>query len=195
MTNIEGIISVEQLRSEIGSPTSDVRDVAAVSDDELKGLIQRFTKNLHQSILSRLEKKAIESVPHGNHKTHEKVTIHLESKGAYASNNIPDPFYPITFFEAYDPDKGKWFEYDPNMQAESTGFFERRRFRFSGENVMVIPSDTDRLELQLPKKNAVHNQMGDLIGQTNSQIIKAASRMVELKTQRGQRLEQSDLDQ
>lgn len=193
MPNFEGIITVDQLRSEIGSPTADVRDPVAVTDEELHNIITRNEKILDQTILARLEKRALESVPASDQKAHEKAQISLTDEGTHAEGKVESRFYPVTFYQATS--NNQFYEYDPNLQAESTGFFDRRRFRFSGRRILVIPSDTDPITMRLPVKVKVRRRMGDLVAKANNKIIQRAVKMVEAKRSEGLRLEEEDIDQ
>jgi hypothetical protein len=194
MANTDGLYTVDQLRSEIGSPTADPREPGAVLDSELQGIIDREESTLDSMILSRLEKRSLESVPITDQKAHEETTVSLVNETSHAEGSVDDKFYAITFFEGEGPNDN-FFEYDPNLQVESVGFFERRRFTFVSNKALVIPADTSTIDLYLPVKTKVRSRMGGLVAKANSKILELAQSMAQSKAQQGERLERSDLDQ
>jgi len=194
MANFEGLITASELRSEIGSPTADPREPGAVLDEELQAIIDREEKTLDQMVLKRLESRQIQSTPPSDQRSYEKVSVSLTDQTSHAEGTIGENHYAITFFPGEGPND-KFFEYDPNLQVEITGFFERRRFRFVEDKALVIPNDTSSIDLYLPNKTKVRKRMGDLLAKANSKIKKEAANMAEAKVAQGERLERSDLDQ
>lgn len=189
-----GIIGVDQLRSEIGSPTADPREAAAVSDEELKNLIERKSQMVERTVLNRLEKRLLENTPPSSTHVIDGETIQLDEGDNFAVGPIPDGYYPMTFESAENG--AQIFTFDSSIEPHTVGYFERRRFKFRGSRVYVIPKTTNKITLYLPVKEKINQTVGaDVIQQANLQIKEAAIQMVQKKAQVGNDLEQSDLDQ
>lgn len=188
------MISVDQLRSEIGSPTADVREAAAVTDGELQNLIDRKTKILDRITKQRMEKRVLQNTPPSATHVFEEEQISLSPNGDVAQGSITTNHYPLTYAPATDG--SGWFSYDSNLETESIGFFDRRRFKFIGKDVIVIPPDTSSITLRLPEKDKAQKTVAaDVIEKVNRKIKEEATQMVQQKAQVGEDLERSDLDQ
>lgn len=195
MSTREGIISLDQLRSEIGSPTADPREAAAVLDEELQSIIDRGKTEMKNRVKARLEERVMKNTAPSASRIMERVGVPLKTGGRFAEGSVPPSYYPMSFGTATSEDE-KLYSFESSLDVESNGFFDRRRFKFVGNGVIVIPSDTEKLYMRLPNKTETNKSVGaEVISAVNQKIIQQATQMVQKKAQVGGDLEQSDLDQ
>jgi hypothetical protein len=195
MPQTPGIITADQLRSEVGSPTADPREAAAVTDTEFQSLIDRVSSHVERKVLNRLEKRLLESAPPSATQVLTEVEVSLTPDTLFAKGQLPTDVYPLTYESGVA--EGKNYAFDSDLEASSVGYFTRRRFRFIGNTVIVIPKDTEGpITLRLPDKEKTNATVGaDLIEQANARIKEQAVQMVQRKAQVGADLEQPDMDQ
>lgn len=187
-----GLITVDALRSEIGSPTADPREDGAITDQELGRLIERHRKSLDRSILHRLEKRVMgEGQKAGFEGIFERTNVlDLSPDGEYARGYIEEEYYPVTRRAATDGTN--WFVYDENLETQAIGHFDRHRYKLVGKEVLVIPKDVTALKIALPHKARTRETLGgDIIERINGQIKEEAAAMLKAKISEGQRLSQS----
>lgn len=189
------IISFDELRSEIGSPTADPREASAVKDEELKAIIDRVRKNVDRIAKQRLEKRVLQSTPPSSSHIFSTEKIDLTEKNTVAEGEVPSGYYPLSFSAARDSN-GEWYTHDSSLEFQSQGYFTRRRYKFEGDKVLVIPKTTSELRLPLPDKIQTRQTLAaEAIQKANDKIIQQAWQMVQRKTKVGKDLERSDLNQ
>jgi hypothetical protein len=192
---VPGIITVDALRSQVGNPTADAREPSAVTDEEFGEIIQRIEKTVERRVMNRLEKRVLQDTPVSASHVFEEQEVSLSPADVFASGQIDGTYYPLTYQNATTPD-GKVFTFDPNLEAQTAGYFDRQRFKFVGDRVLVMPKDTDKITLRLPNKTETNKTVGaDVIDNANQQIKQEARQMVEAKASVGASLERPDNDQ
>jgi len=189
------IIGVDQLRSEVGSPTADPREPGAVTDEELQGIIDQGEDTVDRVTKSRLETRVLENTPPSASHVFNQTTISLSEDTPYARGAVPPRYYALSFDPAEDTN-GNIYEHDRNLESEGIGYFNRRRYKFVGRGVIAIPLSTDAIRVRLPVKEKTRRVVSEgVIQKVNESIIQRAWEMVQRKQQVGSALEQSDLDQ
>ena len=191
-TRSNGLITVDALRSEIGSPTADTREAGAITDEEFRRLIDRHEQSLERALRHRLEKRILQDPQSvASHDVFRRTEIDLEKDGLVAKGYVEEKYFPLTKRDATDG--ADWYVQDEDLETESIGWFDRRRFKINGKEILVIPNTTDAITVTLPVKKRVRNTMGgDIVERLNSQIKEEAAAMLQSKVQEGERLEQDD---
>lgn len=185
----------DELRSLIGSPTKDPREPGAISDLELSNLIEIHRQMLENLVLRRLDEQTAAGQLPASPDIFSPVQVSLTSGDLYASGAVPALYYPFSPFAATGRVQGTSYSYqqDPLLETEQVGFFTRRRFRFEGNKVIVIPRGTTTINVPLATKEDINNRLGsDLVAKMNDQLLIKARRMLEQKIKEGTRLEGED---
>lgn len=192
------IITLQELRDQIGKPTEDGSEYGNIQDDELTSIIDRWTNVFDQTIDQRIREHVQKGIPLLDESMMDEVEIPLS---AFANSNldvlkkgtIDAAYYPYTTLPGFDDDY--FYAYDKNIElTSSTSWVERRRFGFRDSQIIVIPNDATEITVFLPRLSDVKDVLGaDLYDDINNSIIREAERFMDRTIKEGARQEFDEL--
>lgn len=187
---MKSLITVEELREEIGAPTRDSAEAGYVADKHLGPIIERAEEAIDDMVAQRLAQYAAESRQPIDDSKFETVQVNLDRVRGMAEGEIPETYYPFTFHPATS-EQGRVFEYDRNAESiNQSTLFEKRRFRIKGDKVRATPETTSVLYLTVAPKDVLRAAVAaDIIPDLNQQIIQQARQMLQARIEEGIRQE------
>lgn len=184
MSRYEGIIGVDQLRQEIGDPTTNTQFAGYVTDDMLENIIDRHEEWLEDQSLQRINKgqesPVFQTYPH---------TVSLSKNNRFpglAHGTLDSHYFPystealITSPSNYE---GEPLDYDPTLiDNKKKIFYDGFFFDVKNRDVLVYPEDITEATVFVPLwDEAVGEIMGDMISEVNNNIINRARQMLEAR--------------
>lgn len=188
------VISVTQLRAEIGGATEDLRDVGGMSDVHLRNIIDRHSELVETGVLARLKQGEIP--PLGTLVTMATLTVAASaSNPLVAEGKIPPQYFPW-IFRMVDS-SGNSFEYEGDiflLASNNGGKFTKRRFGIHGDKVYVLPPTGASHKITVGGYSEVLYSMApDLVEQARQMIIAEAKEMLRTRVAEGTRQLRSDM--
>lgn len=187
MSSPPEIITVDQLREEIGDPTTSTQFASHISDSTLQAIIDRHIDWMESQSLQRIEEGTRKPVERT-----EPVEISVSTNSTNPGltvGQIGSSYFPYaTEGVIRDPMdyRGDALDWQPNLFRESQKIFFNgaRMFDIENRNVLVYPSDVDAITLYLStKENAIREIMADQIAKVNDRIIERARMALQARTQ------------
>jgi hypothetical protein len=180
------IIDVDQLREEVGDPTTNSQFGSYVSDSMLQGIIDRHVDWLESQTHQRLKEGAAKPIKRVN-----PVSVDLAEENAFpglASGTLDPDYFPyategiITSPSTYS---GEALDYKRNLIRESKKvFYDAYFFDIENNTVLVTPKDVTKVTLFCPTRNmAIREVMADVISDVNANIIQRTRQMIQAREQ------------
>lgn len=185
MSDYSQIISVNQLREEIGDPTTNTQFAGYVSDDMLRGIIDRHVDWMESQALQRLEEGTRKPV-----KQTDPVEVSLENRTelpGIAVGNLGENYFPYAtegVVQSPSDHQGKSLDWQPNLIREAQKIFHNGAYLFDIEDddVLVYPETIERVTVFAPSRTkAVEEIMADMVSEINNNIINKARTMMEAR--------------
>lgn len=179
------IITVDQLREEIGDPTTNSQFASYVTDDMLRGIIDRH--------VSWLENQALQRLKEGTQKPISQTdAVEIDLKGqshlpGVASGTLRDFYFPYAtegVVQSPSEHAGNSLDWNPNLYQKTQKIFYNGAYFFDIEDrdVIVYPSDVDKITLHCPPtEHAVQEIMADMVTDVNANIIERATQMIQAR--------------
>ena len=171
------IISVEDLRQEIGDPTENPQFASYISDETLQHIIDRHVDWLESQAFQRLKENRAKPV-----KQTEQVTLECTQDSSVPGLTVAqldDGYFPYGregVVVGPAEHAGQTLEYTFNLfQRVKKSFHEFYGFDIENNVVLVSPAEVTDVTLYLPKRiYAVREIMADTISDVNANIIERA---------------------
>lgn len=185
--NLDGIITVDQLREEIGDPTTSPQFAGHITDSMLQGVIDNHVDWLEQQTYQRIQEGSAKPI-----KRTDPVEVSVSQNSRIpelASGNLHPNYFPYaTEGRVRQPGsyEGKPLDYRPRLSSEARKIWYDEAFMFDIEdrNVLVYPKDVEEITIFLPTVNhAVQEVMSDMMADVNNNIINRARKMVQARTE------------
>lgn len=184
MSNYPEIIGVDQLRDEIGDPTTNTQFAGYVSDVMLQNIIDRHIDWLESQAHQRVQEGQAKPV-----KRVDPVTISLSEQSTMpgvATGPLSADRFPyategiITSPSEYE---GESLDYKPNLIREAKKvFYDAFFFDIEDDTVIAYPNDVTEVTLFCPPKDkAVREIMADMFAEVNQNIIQRARQMMQAR--------------
>lgn len=184
MLQIEGVITVQELREEVGDPTTDVRFAGNVTDEMLKGIIDRHTAQLERLALQRLEEGRRKPV-----KDLTPVQVDVSTDTAFpglGKGRINGNYFPYAtkcIVQTPSEHQGRSLQFDGDiMNTVGKSPFTKYRFSIEDQELIISPSDVTKVTVMLAKnEDAIAEMTADVLDETNKSIIESARFMIEAR--------------
>jgi len=183
-----GVISVTQLRSEIGGATSDTRDAGGITDTELRNIIDRHEELVETAVVARLASGGHNLT--GSLVTDEAVAVTTDDGNPLVSSaEIPSEYFPWVF-KATDA-SGNDISYDPDIfetASNNGGIFIKRRFCVFGDRIYVLPVGSATIKVIVGDYDEIVSSVApDIVESATQTIISEARQMLQAKIVEGSR--------
>jgi hypothetical protein len=185
-SNLSGIISVDQLRDEIGDPTTNTQFAGHITDSMLQGIIDNHVDWLEKQAYQRLQEGKAKPV-----KRTEDVAITLSQNapfpelatGTLGSNHFP--YATEAIVKSPSTYNGEPLDYDPRLITKAKKiFYDAFMFDIENRDVLVYPKDVEEITVMVPRlEDAIEEIMGDIFSEVNNNIINRARQMQQARTQ------------
>lgn len=188
------VISVTQLRAEIGGATEDLRDVGGMSDVHLRNIIDRHSELVETGVLSRLVNG--EAPPLGTLVQLASLTVAESANNPLvAEGKIPPQYFPWVF--RMIDSSGNTFDYDRDLFLTASmngGKFVKRRYTIHGDKVYCMPDAAATHKITVGMYDEVVESVApDLVEQARQLIIAEAKQMLASRVAEGTRQLRSDM--
>ena len=186
------LISIEELREEIGRPANNVGDALSYTPDSvLKGMRDRIVRERLQSI----EEQVHQARPVGElaHLT-DRVEIPLQRDGQVAIGRIPDSYMPFAFdWGVVNDERVERFE-DLRWRA-ATNPFNPKGYEIVGTTIEVLPKNATTIDVKLIRKKEARRAMFVAqLPEINNAIVKRGVNVVQARMKTAGQMEDETMD-
>lgn len=180
---IEGIITLDELWSEIGMPVTDNHDAQSwFSEAMLQGVINRVLRQIEapveEAILSSRKEDRFSHLT-----TAEELEVSISDDNPMVADAvIPDQYLPWVWGKVVDS-LGNAMSRDQGIHVTAqTQVFQKYRFETSGRRIQVLPRDTKYIVAEfIPMREAIISLLSESTEKINQAIIQAAKAALEAR--------------
>jgi len=191
LTEDPRVITVDELREQIGGPAAtDTNADSYTPDETLEHIIERTVEEAIHSFEEQIQQQR----PAGELAHHvEKVEVDLSSEGEVAEGEIPAAYMPFSFdWGLIDGQRAEQKD-DVRFHAQNNPF-SPKGYQITGRRVEVVPDSADAIELKLIQKQVAREAfLKTKMSEVNDRIYKRAASVVKARTKQKQQIDQDNV--
>jgi len=188
---IEGIITLDELWSEIGMPVTQNHDAESwFSPQMLQAVINRVLRQMEapveQAILAARKQDRF-----GHLTQAEELEVGVsDTNPMVASADIPQQFLPYVWDKVVDS-LGNALAMDPNIHVTAQAqVFPKYRYQTTGRRIEVLPRDTDYIVADfIQAREAIISLLSEQTQEINQAIINAAKAALKARVEQFRNVE------